>query len=341
MQEWMEERFSRQTRFAPIGVNGQLNLWESQAVIIGAGALGTVAANHLVRGGVGTVTIVDRDFVEPSNLQRQLLFDERDAEEMKPKAAAAEEKLKAINSRAEIRGIISDVNAGNVEDFILGADVVIDGTDNFQTRFLVNDACFKHSIPFLYGGAVSSRGMMAPFVPGETLCFRCLLGGGQDTSGETCDTVGVLAPLVDMTASLQAVEAMKLLSGAGQALRRSLVQYDIWSFSFREFPFPQPRPDCPTCATLEYPDLNRSLQSETAALCGRDSVQVQAAEAFDLETWAEKLERAAEVKKTPFLLRADIETGERLVVFPDGRVIVQGTEDPARAKSLVSRYIGV
>lgn len=332
------DRYSRQIRFAPIGVQGQQILFEKKVLVVGVGALGTVIANHLVRAGVGHVRIVDRDYVELSNLQRQMLFDEHDVEQSLPKAVAAERKLKAINSSVTVEGIVADVTAETLPNLINGVDLVLDGTDNFETRFLLNDMCFKEGIPFVYGGAVSARGMTSLFIPGKTPCLRCFINQGEGR-GETCDTVGVISPVVDIVASYQVVEALKYLLGDEKALRHSLRHFDVWNNVQMDIKFGKQKKNCPTCVEKKYPALTEA-QSEVTTLCGRETVQIVRKERFNLQVWAEKLGEVATIKKTPFLLRAELEEGERLVLFPDGRVLVQGTEEIARARTLYSKYIG-
>jgi adenylyltransferase/sulfurtransferase len=327
-------------RFAPIGAAGQERLGASSVLIVGMGALGAVLASHMVRSGVGLVRFADRDYVEKSNLQRQMLYDEDDAAAGLPKAVAAQRKLSRINSSVRLEPVVADVTATNVEELLAGVDVVLDGTDNFRTRLLLNDACFKHGVPFVYGGAVSSQGMTAVFVPGETSCLRCLIGSDPDGGGETCDTIGVVSPIVDIVASFQAIEAIKLLVGAAEARRRGLLSLEIWRHQVFEMKLAPSKPGCPTCGALpSYPSLD-SVESETTTLCGRETVQVRASRPFDLDRLAERLAPVCAVERNPFLLRATLPEGERLVLFPDGRTLVQGTEDVVRAKSLYDRYIG-
>jgi len=334
------ERYSRQMRFAGIGAAGQERLGASGVLIVGMGALGAVLASHMVRSGVGLVRFADRDYVEKSNLQRQMLYDEDDAAAGLPKAVAAQRKLSRINSSVRLEAVVADVTAANAEALLAGVDVVLDGTDNFRTRLLMNDVCFKHGVPFVYGGAVSSQGMTAVFVPGETSCLRCLIGSDPDGGGETCDTIGVVSPIVDIVASFQAIEAMKLLVGAADARRRGLLSLEIWRHQVFEMKLPPSKPGCPTCgAEPSFPSLDIA-ESETTTLCGRETVQVRASRPFDLDRLAERLAGVCTVERNPFLLRATLPEGERLVLFPDGRTLVQGTEDVARAKSLYDRYIG-
>ncbi|WP_337926709.1 ThiF family adenylyltransferase [Paenibacillus caui] len=335
----MKERYSRQMLFAPIGEAGQKKLMDSAVCIVGMGALGTVLASHMVRSGVGHVRLLDRDYVEPSNLQRQMLYDEEDAEQVLPKVFAAKNKLGRINSSVRIEAIFSDVTARNIHEALEGMDLVLDGTDNFQTRFLLNDACYEQGIPFIYGGAVSSRGMSALFVPGVTPCLRCFIQSA-DSGGQTCDTIGVISPIVDIVASYQAAEALKYLVGASEQRRDSLLTFDIWHNQFFEMKLGKPREKCPCCGLKQYPALQKEEET-MVSLCGRESVQISGHAPFDLELWRQRLESAVlTTKSNPYLLRAELREGERLVLFADGRVLVQGTDDPARARSLYARYIG-
>ncbi|TSB46714.1 ThiF family adenylyltransferase [Alkalicoccobacillus porphyridii] len=333
------ERYSRQVLFSGIKESGQEKLSQSKVLIVGMGALGTAIANHLVRAGVGLVRLVDRDYVELSNLQRQMLYDEQDVADHLPKAEAAKVKLRKMNSSVEVEASVADVNANNIMGFIRDIDVVVDGTDNFKTRFLLNDACFKLGIPFAYGGVVGSTGLTGMFVPGRTACLSCLIGAGGST-GDTCDTVGVISPIVDIVASLQCTETLKWLTGNKERLNESLTSLDIWNNRQHQISILKPKPTCPTCQQQEYPHLNRS-EDETSMLCGRETVQINHATPMNLEEWHTRLKPVVrEVKKTPFLIRAQLHEGEKLVLFPDGRVLVQGTEEINRAKSLFSRYIG-
>ncbi|MFG6121069.1 MULTISPECIES: ThiF family adenylyltransferase [Thalassobacillus] len=335
----MNSRYSRQVLFPPIGEEGQDLLSRKTVLVVGAGALGTVVSNHLVRAGVGYIRIVDRDFVEFSNLQRQMLYTQKDAEDMLPKAVAAEKRLKDINSEISVEGIVTDVTADNIEKLMEGVDVVIDGTDNFSTRYLLNDACFKLGIPYAYGGAVSSRGMTALFIPGKTPCLRCVVPDGAG-SGQTCDTVGVIAPVVDMVSSHQVVEVMKYLTDNKNALRGDLLTFDIWQNQQFSMKLKKPVTYCTTCQTSEYPYLHSGADEDYSVLCGRDSVQIHKQSELDLQLWNQRLTSVAKVKKTPFLLKAELDSGETLVLFPDGRVLIQGVEEVSRAKTLYDRLIG-
>ncbi|QHT64193.1 thiazole biosynthesis adenylyltransferase ThiF [Paenibacillus lycopersici] len=333
------ERYSRQMLFAPIGESGQRKIEAAHVAVVGMGALGTVIANHLARAGVGRLRLIDRDYVERSNLQRQMLYDEEDVMQLRPKVIAAERRLKLINGDVRIEPVVSHVTAANAEQLLEGVDLVVDGTDNFGTRLLVNDVCFKHGIPFIYGGSISSNGMTAVFVPGETSCLRCLIGAG-DGAGDTCDTTGVISPIVDIVASLQAAEALKLLVGDHAARRRGLLTLDIWRNSTMEMKLPSPGAACPTCGLKQYPSLQAEGAALPVTLCGRETVQISGPRGLDLALVKEKLSRSCEVTANPYLLRAGLPEGERLVIFPDGRVLVQGTEDLSRAQSLYDRYIG-
>lgn len=336
-------RYSRQILFAPIGEEGQAKLAASKVLIVGMGALGTVLANHMVRAGVGHVRFVDRDFVEASNLQRQMLFDERDVQEALPKAVAAERKLKGINSEINVEGIVADVTAETIEQFAQGMDLILDGTDNFQTRFLLNDYAFKHGLPYVYGGVVSSRGMQATFIPGQTPCLRCLIND-QGSTGETCDTVGVIAPVVDIIASFEAAEALKLLVGAHDEVRKGLLSIDIWNNMIQEIGWGRPRNHCPSCQLREFPALEIRDEQQITSLCGRETIQItpRGNTRWDLEEWTARLSRVGHVQKTPFLLRFQAEAERlKLVLFPDGRVLIQGTEDVTEAKNYYAKYIGM
>ncbi|GAA0383183.1 ThiF family adenylyltransferase [Bacillus horti] len=337
----MQSRYSRQILFPHIGESGQKKLGESKVLIVGMGALGTVLANHMVRAGVGFVRFVDRDFVEASNLQRQMLFDEEDVKERLPKAVAAERKLRKINSSVQIEGIVGDVTALTIAKYAENVDLILDGTDNFQTRFLINDYCFKHNIPFFYGGAVSTRGMQATFIPHETPCLRCLFEDAGGTS-ETCDTVGVLGSIIDVIASLQALEAIKWMTGNKAAIRKSMLSIDLWHTHQHFIKWGKPKHACITCQLDRYPALAVQEEDQFSTLCGRDTIQItpRHVEKRDLVEWEKRLEKAGKVERNPFLLRFQTDP-YTMVLFSDGRVLVQGTEELATAKSLYAKYIGM
>lgn len=337
-------RYSRQTLFPPIGPAGQEKLSGSRVAIVGLGALGTVLANHMVRSGVGYLRFIDRDFVEESNLQRQMLYDEEDAKQHMPKAAAAAEKLKKVNSSVTIEPFIGDLHAYNAEKLLSDVDLILDGTDNFQTRYLLNDVAVKHRIPWVYGGAVSSRGMFAAIRPFVTPCYRCLFPDPPSGRGETCDTVGVIGPIIHIVASYQATEALKLMVGAEHHYNPNLEQFELWTNRHMQMDISQSKhPDCPACGRGEFQFLDPSADNQEAytTLCGRDSVQIvpRNEQPVNLEDEAKVLQKIGSVERNPFLLRFHIDEFT-LVLFKDGRVLVQGTQDIAMAKSLYAKYIG-
>ncbi len=335
------QKYSRQILFAGIGEQGQERLLASSAVIVGCGAIGAAAANLLVRAGVGRIRVVDRDFVEPSNLQRQTLFDEADARDALPKAVAAERKLRSINSAVSVEGIVADVNPLNAEELLAGFDVILDGTDNFETRFLVNDFAVKSSQPWIYAAAVASYGLTMTVRPGVTPCLACMLATDRPGQGldETCDTVGVLGPIVNLIASLEVAEAMKLLAGCEDALNERLVSCDVWTGRFQSVRVAR-NPECPVCAHREFSHLDGDAQPHIT-MCGRDSVQIhERGRALDLVTLKSRLAPTVDdVRQNDFLLRFRVAPYE-MTVFADGRAILKGTKDPAIARSLYARYIG-
>ncbi|HLR66458.1 ThiF family adenylyltransferase [Virgibacillus alimentarius] len=333
------ERYSRQRLFSPIGDIGQERIGNCSILVVGVGALGTVLSNHLVRAGIGKLRIVDRDYVEYSNLQRQMLFDEDDVEKALPKAVAAKQKLKKINSEVHIEAFVENVTNNNINKFIDGIDIVLDGTDNFSTRFLLNDICYKRVLPFSYGGVVGSRGMSAFFIPNETPCLRCLTKEEAE-SGQTCDTVGVIAPAVDIVSSMQVTEVFKYITGNKAHLRNTLQTYDIWYNQQYEMKFPSPDPKCPTCQHAIYPSLQRKATENETVLCGRNTVQIHQKSNMDLKKSEKKLARVAKTQLTPFLLKVQFNNEINFVIFPDGRVLIQGTEDTTKARNWYDRYIG-
>ncbi|EMT52984.1 MULTISPECIES: ThiF family adenylyltransferase [Brevibacillus] len=340
--DWMQ-RYSRQMLFAPIGSAGQNMLQQKKAAVVGMGALGTVLANHLARAGVGYLRLIDRDFVEESNLQRQMLYDEADARQHLPKAVAATAKLRRINADIAVEGIVADISPVNAEALLTDVDVILDGTDNFQIRYLINDVAVKHSIPWVYGGVVSARGMFSVIRPGITPCFRCLFPTAPAGRGETCDTVGVIGPIVHIVASYQATEALKLLIGADDMLNPHLEQLDIWENDFMQMNVANGRnPACPACVGRSFSSLEwQEGAEEFAALCGRDTVQIspQRPLSVNLDRMAERFRVLGRVEANPFLLRFHVE-GCTLVFFQDGRVLIQGTDDIAAARRLYAKYVG-
>ena len=324
-----------------MGEEGQRRLLESRAVIVGCGAIGASAAQLLVRAGVGRVRVIDRDFVEASNLQRQALFDESDARESLPKAVAAERKLRQLNSEIEIDGVVSDVTPENVKELLGGFDLVLDGTDNFETRFLLNDFAVEAGRPWIYAAAVGSYGLMFAIRPGTTACLACLMETADAGAmlEETCDTVGVLGPVVNLVASLEVAEALKILSGHGDALHGRLISCDVWSGKMQSIGVAH-NPQCRACVRREFSYLQGESQPHIT-MCGRDSVQIhERRRTLDLSALGEKLSAAGMVvKKNDFLLKFMAAPYE-MTVFGDGRAILKGSTDPSVARSLYARYIG-
>jgi molybdopterin-synthase adenylyltransferase len=339
-------RYSRQILFPPIGEDGQRSLIGSRVAVVGMGALGTVLANHMVRAGVGYVRIIDRDFVEESNLQRQMLYEENDALNSKPKAAAAQERLNRINSLVEIDAHITDLNASNAEELLSDVDLVLDGSDNFSVRFLINDVCVKHGIPWIYGGAVSARGVVMPVVPNATPCLRCIFGNvPEQGTAETCDTAGVIGPIIHIVASYQATEAFKLLTGNRDRLQKGMLHFDLWNNHHASVDVSGGRhTDCPCCGQGRYDFLTSELEGETIqSLCGRNSVQIVPLRPrkLDLNEWEATFRKLGPTEKNPFLLKFQPSPEVTLVLFPDGRAMVQGTSDITAAKSIYSKYVGM
>lgn len=358
-------RYSRQVLFEPWGEAAQRRLRHSRVTLIGCGALGTVLANTIVRAGVGAIRIVDRDFIELDNLQRQVLFDEQDIASNLPKAEAAARKLRKINSAVEVEGVVLDAHAGNIESLCADADLILDGADNFETRFLINDVAVKHGIPWIYGAVIAAEGLVMPILPatagGETAatdgpagriptpCLRCIWEEAPPPGmSPTCDTAGVLGPVVNLVASLQALEAMKILAGRFDALVRDLVSIDAWSGRFRRMNMQSAREhgDCPCCKRRRFEFLSGVRSSTAVSLCGRDAIQIspgrgdmqQSPAAVNLKEIAGRLKSGRAVHNE-FMLKFTID-GYAITVFPDGRAIIKGTRDPATARSLYAKYIG-
>jgi adenylyltransferase/sulfurtransferase len=337
----LQEKYSRQMLFAGIGPAGQHGLLASRVAIVGCGAIGAAAANLLVRAGVGYIRIIDRDFVEPSNLQRQILFDESDALNALPKAVAAERKLRSINSTVAIEGLVADLSPRNAEALLGGVHLLLDGTDNFETRFLINDFSVKCALPWIYAAGVASYGLTMTIRPGATPCLACLLESGAPDHGfeETCDTIGVLGPLVNLIASLEATEALKILSGRSDALHGRLISCDVWTGRMQSIRAAR-HPQCRACARREFSYLEGQAQPHIT-MCGRDSVQIhEGSRALNLGFLGTRLKPLVEdVRQNDYLLRFRIAPYE-MTVFADGRAILKGTRDPAVARSIYSRYIG-
>jgi len=335
----MIDRYSRQIIFPGIGEEGQDKLSRSYAVIIGCGALGTIMATSLVRAGVGRVRIIDRDFIEYHNLQRQVLFDEDDIRNQLPKAVAAERHLKKVNSSVEIEGIVADINHTNIESLVGDADIILDGLDNFETRLLINDVSLKHNIPWVYGGAISSFGMTLTIIPHDPPCFRCFSRSAMQKGViQTCDTAGVISPIPFIIGSWQTAEAMKILVGRGN-INRELITIDVWQGNFYRLKI-SPRPDCPACQG-KYEFLEGKFGGRTTVLCGQNAVQVSNPKVASLSfpELAAHLKPVGEVSYNEFML-CFIVDGQEMVVFPDGRAIVKNTNDKSLARGLYAKYIG-
>ena len=327
--------------FAGIGPEGQRRLLASRATIVGCGAIGAAAANLLVRAGVGSIQIIDRDFVEPSNLQRQTLFDESHARDALPKAVAAEQRLRLINSSVEVKGVVTDVSPWNAEELLSGCDLILDGTDNFETRFLINDFAVKFGRPWIYAAAVASYGLTMTIRPGLTPCLACPLESGKSSHSleETCDTIGVLGPIVNLVASWQAAEALKLLAGHAEALHGRLISCDVWTGRIQSIRLAR-NTECRACARHEYTYLEGEAQPHIT-LCGRDSVQIhERRRVLNLAELALRLQPVVkDVRQNDFLIRFRVAPYE-MTVFSDGRAILKGTKDPAVARTLYARYLG-
>lgn len=337
------ERYSRQILFAPIGQKGQQQLMQSRAVLVGCGALGTISASLLVRAGVGSLRIIDRDFIETSNLQRQGLFEESDARESLPKAVAAERRLRAINSDVTVEGLVADLTSKNVVELLSGYSLILDGTDNFESRMLINDAAISLGIPWIYAAAVGSYGVTFNVRSPKTSCLACLLDTGDSPASlgaeETCDTAGILNGAASAIASIQATEAIKLLSGNTDALSDRLISCDVWKNRFQSIHVAK-NPSCRACVQRKFAYLQGETQPHVT-LCGRDSVQIhERSRRLDLPELSSRLERSSiKVRSNGFLLRFLVPPYE-VTVFPDGRAVVKGTQDTALARTLYARYIG-
>jgi len=338
----MNDRYSRQILFREIGKSGQEKLLNSRVLLVGCGALGASHAEMLARAGIGRLRIVDRDFVEFTNLQRQTLFKESDAAERLPKAIAAKSRITEINSEIDVEAIVADVNLSNIESLIDGCDLILDGSDNFQVRYLVNDACVRHSKTWIYGAAVSSYGTTMTIIPGQTPCLRCIFDEMPDAgSAPTCDTAGVIMPIIATVSATQVAEALKILVGDTGSLHRSLMQFDIWANDRQRIKLSDPNPDCKCCGQKIFEFLDAESQEFSAVLCGRNAVQIAppSQTKIDLVSLAERINSVTEVKQNEYLLR--FTSGENeITVFRDGRAIVKGTNDVSAARSLYAKYIG-
>jgi adenylyltransferase/sulfurtransferase len=335
------ERYSRQVLFSGIGETGQNRIAGSTLLIIGCGALGTMLANHLVRAGVGTVRIADRDYVELSNLQRQVLFDETDVNRQLPKAVAAVEKLKRVNSDIRIEPLVLDVNPKNIESMLTQIDLVLDATDNMETRYLINDACVKHKIPWVYGGVIGATGMTMDVIPGKTACLQCLSEAPPAPgSMPTCETEGVLSGAPAVIASVQATEALKIMVGHHR-VGGELVHIDLWENEFNRFQVNR-RPDCAACARGQFSFLTDAAPTEAFSLCGRNAVQITSGNdiRLDLHDLKKRLAHLGTVSDNGFFLTLQVDPYE-LIIFPDARTIIKGTTNESVARGLFAKYIGM
>jgi len=335
-------RYSRQQLFRPIGQAGQARLQNARVAVVGMGALGTAMATQLVRAGIGYVRLIDRDIIEPSNLQRQTLYDEVDAAEGMPKAQAARLKLVQANSEVDVQAVVADVTPHNAESLLADVDVILDGTDNFQIRYLINDVAIKHNIPWAYGGAVSSYGTTGFLIPGQTPCLVCLFGPHTGGGHDTCDTVGVIAPIVAIIASLQVAETLKFLTGNTTALAAGLTYIDVWTNTFRTVGYPTRDGNCACCGQREFTSLNAQSDSLTVSMCGRQTIQVrpQSSQKLSLSALALRLAKVGTVHQNDYLLRCDLGDA-KITLFPDGRALIHGTDDATAARSIYARYIGM
>ncbi len=345
-------RYNRQMLWEPIGIEGQKKLKASKILLVGCGALGTVLGNLLARAGVGHITIVDRDFIEITNLQRQILFDHDDIEQNLPKSVAAQKKIARINPEVAVEAVVADVNHTNIEQLAAGKDLLLDGTDNFETRFLINDVSIKHGIPWIYGAVISALGLAMNIIPNKTPCLRCIFETMPPPGmNPTCDTAGVLGPAVSVVSSWQALEALKILTGNMDALSPFLFSFDLWDNRFQQLKVGKAREiaDCPVCKHHNYEFLSGKFTSATTSLCGRNAVQISlgAATRIDFEQIATNLRNVGKPSFNKFMLKCPIVEGEgdrrkeyELTLFADGRAILKGTNEASVARALYSKYVG-
>jgi adenylyltransferase/sulfurtransferase len=335
----IEERYSRQVLFPGIGVEGQRKLSAARIAVVGCGATGSALASLLARAGVGTIRIIDRDYVEPSNLQRQSLFDESDAAESLPKAIAAARKIAAFNSHIIVEPQVADLTPTNIEPLLDGIQLFLDGTDNFETRYLLNDFAVKNSLPWIYTAAVGSYAVTLNVLPGQTACLACIFPDPPRGAGETCETAGILNSAVNLAASIAATEALKLLIGAHGRVRRTLLSFDVWSNERAEISADQPRIGCRTCGDREFVHLAGEGRPHIT-LCGRNSVQIhERRRPIDLAEMSLRLQPHGPVRHNDFVLKFWPDPYE-MTLFPDGRAIIKGTTDTSVARSLYARYVG-
>ena len=342
-------RYNRQMLWAPIGIEGQKKLRDAKVLLVGCGALGTVLGNTLARAGVGHITIVDRDYIELNNLQRQVLFDEQDIADQLPKSVAAKRKIEKINSAISVEAIVADVNHTNIEQMAAGKDLLLDGTDNFETRFLINDVSVKTGVPWIYGAVISAMGLAMVIRPGVTPCLRCIFETIPPPGmSPTCDTAGVLGPTVNMVGSWQALEAMKLLTGSIKDVSEYLFSFDLWDNRFQQLNVKKAKDlaDCPACKRRDFEFLSGKFGSSTTTLCGRNAVQISQPAGFkvDFEHIAAGLRSVGKPSFNKFMLKCPIVEASgkefELTLFADGRAIVKGTNKAAEAKAIYAKYVG-
>jgi len=335
----LEERYSRQVLFSGIGQEGQRKLASARVAVVGCGATGSALASLLARAGLGSIRIVDRDYVEPSNLQRQSLFDESDAADSLPKAIAAASKISAFNSQIVVEARVADLMPANVESLLGGAQLILDGTDNFETRYLLNDFALHMSLPWIYTAAVGSYGVTLNVLPGKTACLACLFPDPPRGAFETCETAGILNSAVSLAASIAATEAIKMLVGADEQVRRTLVSFDVWNNQRAEVKAENPRPGCRACGDRDFVHLAGKGRAHVT-LCGRNSVQIhERHRPIDFSEVSRRLKPHGTVRHNDFVLKFWPEPYE-MTLFPDGRAIIKGTTDSAVARSLYARYVG-
>ena len=338
------DRYARQMQYPPIGEQGQRRLLASRVLVCGCGALGSVLANTLARAGVGHLRIVDRDLPELNNLQRQVLYDEDDVAAGIPKAVAAQRRLRRINSQVDVEAIVADLDHQRIISLLDGVHLIVDGTDNFDTRFLINDAAIKFGLPWVFGGCVGAEGQTMTILPGETPCLRCLLPEPPPPgTSPTSDVAGILAPIVNIVASWEACEAIKILSGHREAISRTLTVFELWDGHVRQIALDRLREsaDCPACHKREFPWLEGAQGNHTSALMGRNAVHLSSPGGCQpsLQSLAQRWQGIGRVTANPFLLRLEVEN-YTLTVFPDRRAIIHGTEDIAEARAVYAKYVG-
>ena len=334
-----DQRYSRQILFQGIGAEGQRRLAQARIVVVGCGATGSAVASLLARSGVGTIRIIDRDFVEPSNLQRQTLFDEADARESLPKAIAAARRIAAFNSQIVVEPQVADLTPENIEVLLEGAALILDGTDNFETRYLINDYSVKNGVPWIYAAAVGSYAVTLNVLPGNSACLACLFPDSPQGTFETCETAGILNSAVNLVASIEAGESLKILVGAEDKIRRTLFSFDVWTNEHAEVQAGQPRADCRACGQRDFIHLEGKGRPHIT-LCGRNSVQIhERHRPVDFHVMNERLKPHGKVRHNDFVLKFWREPYE-LTLFPDGRAIIKGTTDTGVARSLYARFIG-